>query len=193
MYESKKIRILTESALCVAIAAALSVVTLFRMPLGGSVTPFATLPVIAISLRHGSKWGVATALVFSLTQLLLGMANIVAVPVKNAGNMILCAALDYILAYSILGFTGSISRRFKRPAAGLPAGILITGCGRLACSFLSGVVIWGPFAPEGWNVAVYSLAYNAAWCAPDTIITLAVCLALAQVRALGLFPEKKTI
>jgi len=191
MHESKKVLVLTESALCVATAVVLSMITLFRMPLGGSVTPFATLPVILISLRHGPKWGVAGALCFSLTQLFLGMANIAAVPVRTLENMILCAVLDYVLAYTLLGFSGSIARRFHRPAAGLTAGILITGCGRLACSFLSGIVIWGPFAPDGWNVALYSLAYNAAWCVPDTAIALAVCLLLAQVRALRIFPAPK--
>ena len=191
MYKTGRTRLLTESALCVASAVVLSMITLFRMPLGGSVTPFATLPVIVISLRNGTKWGIATALAYSLTQLLFGLANVAAVPVRNMGNMILCAALDYIAAYTILGFSGGIARRFQRPATGLTAGVLITGCGRLACSFLSGVVIWGPFAPEGWNIAVYSLAYNAAWCLPDTFITLIVCLLLSNVRALGLFTENR--
>ena len=188
MIQRKKALILTESALCAAAAVALSMITLFRMPLGGSVTPFATLPVIVISLRHGNKWGVATALVFSLAQLLLGMANIAAVPVKNIGYMGLCALLDYVLAYTLLGFSGSVAHKFQRPITGLSAGVLITGCGRLACSFLSGILVWGPYAPEGWNIAVYSLAYNAAWCVPDVTITLIVCLLLARVRGLGLFP-----
>ena len=185
--------ILTESAILVAAAVALSMITLFRMPLGGSVTPFATLPVIVAGLRHGTKWGIATAIVFSFTQLFLGMANVAAVPVKTVWNMALCAALDYILAYTFLGFTGAVARRFRKPALGLSAGIVITGLGRLACSFLSGVIIWGVYAYDGWNVAVYSLAYNAAWCVPDTAITLVVCLLLAQVRPLGLFPSAQGV
>ena len=193
MVQSKKILILAESALCVAAAVALSMITLFRMPLGGSVTPFATLPIIVLSLRHGVKWGIASALTFALTQLMLGMSNVAAVPVKNLWNMALCAALDYVVAYTLLGFSGPIARRFQKPSAGLTAGVLITGCGRLACSFLSGIVIWGPYAPEGWNVAAYSLAYNAAWCLPDTAITLAACLLLSRVRELGLFPVGKTV
>jgi len=188
MQIKKSIFILTESAILIAAAVVLSMITLFRMPLGGSVTPFATLPIIVISLRHGTKWGVATALVYSLSQLFLGMANVAAVPVKTVWNMALCAILDYVLAYAFLGFTGAIARRFRRPAWGLSAGIAVTGLGRLACSFLSGIIIWGAYAYEGWNVAIYSLAYNAAWCVPDTAITLVVCLLLAQVRALGLFP-----
>jgi len=193
MRESTKALTITESALCVATAVVLSMITLFRMPLGGSVTPFATLPVILIGIRHGVKWGVAGALTFSLTQLLLGISNVTAVPVKNMESMIICAVLDYILAYTILGFAGSIARGFRRQTIGLSAGILITGCGRLACSFLSGVVIWGAFTPEGWNVAAYSLAYNAAWCIPDTAISLVVCLLLAQVRSIGLFPAEKIV
>ena len=187
----KRVRILTESALCVAMAAALSMITLFKMPLGGSVTPFATLPVIMISLRHGSKWGVAGALVFSLTQLALGVANVVAVPVRSIGNMALCIALDYVVAYSLLGFTGAVARRFNKPVAGVLFGVFATGMGRLFCSFLSGIIVWGPFAPEGWNVALYSLAYNAAWCLPDTAITLAACLLMAPIRALGILPAKE--
>ena len=188
MQTKKSILVLTESAILVAAAVVLSMITLFRMPLGGSVTPFATLPIIVVGLRHGTKWGVATALVFSLSQLLLGFANVAAVPVKTVWNMALCALLDYVLAYTFLGFAGAIARRFNKPVWGLSAGVAITGLGRFACSFLSGIIIWGAYAKAGWNVAVYSLAYNAAWCAPDTAITLAVCLTLAQVRALGLIP-----
>lgn len=156
------------------------------MPLGGSVTPFATLPIIVIGLRHGSKWGVASALVFSLTQLFLGMVNVLAVPVKNFESLVMCSLLDYVLAYTILGFVSPLSRIFRNRRLGICIAISIIGLGRLACSFLSGVLIWAPFTPEGWNVAVYSLAYNASWCLPDTAIALVACLALTRVRVLNL-------
>ena len=186
MNRSKNLRTLTESAILVAAAVVLSLITLFRMPLGGSVTPFATLPIIMIGLRHGSKWGVAGALVFSLTQLFLGMGNVVAVPVKTMANLIMCAALDYVLAYTVLGFTGSLTRRFSNQRLGLCFAVGVTGLGRLGCSFLSGIIIWAPYTPESWNVATYSLAYNASWWLPDTVIVLAACLALTRVRALAL-------
>lgn len=193
MPSSSNVRKLTEGAICVAVAVVLSLFTLFHMPLGGSVTPFSTMPIIVIGLRHKWKWGVACALVFSLVQLMIGMGNVLAVPVKNLESMIICALLDYIIAYALLGFAGSIARRQKNDKLGMALGILLTaGFGRLFCSFLSGVVIWGPFAPEGWNVAVYSLVYNLAWCLPDTVITMVACLLLAQIRALGLFPSKNT-
>ena len=186
MKSSKSLHILTEGAIFVAAAVALSLVTLFRMPLGGSVTPFSTLPIVVIGLRHGSKWGIACALVFSLTQLFLGMDSVLAVPVKTLANLVMCGALDYVLAYTILGLTGALSRSFQNPRFGLCAAVAITGLGRLGCSFLSGVVIWAPYTPDGWNVAVYSLAYNASWWLPDTAIVLVACLALSRVRSFAL-------
>ena len=187
--ESKNVRKLTESAILVAAAVVLSLITLFKMPLGGSVTPFSTLPIVLIGLRHGSKWGVAGALVYSVTQLMLGMGNVLAVPVKTAANLVMCAALDYVVAYTILGFTGSLAKKLNNNQLGLCAAICITGLGRLASSFLSGVIIWAPYAPEGWSVAGYSLAYNASWCLPDVAIVLVACLALSRVRALKLLPS----
>ena len=186
-----KVQILTESALCVALSVVLSMITLFRMPLGGSVTPFATLPIIIISLRHGLKAGVSAALVFSLSQLLLGMSNVVAVPAKTFMNMALCALLDYVIAYTAIGFTGPIAGKFRRSVTGLTVGILATGLIRLACSFLSGVLIWGAYAPEGVSVAYYSLAYNATWCLPEVFVTLIAALLLARARVFTLFLNDK--
>jgi len=188
-----RIKILVESALCVAAAVVLSLFTIFRMPLGGSVTPFATLPIIVVSLRHGSKWGIASALVYSLTQLTLGFSNVVAVPVRNLWSMAACALLDYVLAYTLLGLTGAIVKKFRIHTLGLSVGVIATGLGRLACSFLSGIIVWGTYAPEGWSVAYYSLAYNATWCLPDVAITLVVCVLLSRVSALGLFPAKARV
>ena len=191
MNRSKKVIILTECAVYVAMAAILSLFTLFSMPMGGTVTPFATLPILVASLRHGSKWGVATALVFSLTQLLLGgMENVVAVPAKTLSAMLICAALDYVVPYTLLGFCGVIANQFKNAIAGIAVSVLLTGLIRLACSFLSGVIVWGAYAQEGWSVAGYSLAYNAIWCGPDVAITLVACLALSRVKALKLVPER---
>ena len=190
---NKKVWIQVECAICVAVAAILSLITIFRMPLGGSITPFSTLPIIVVSIRHGMKWGVASALVFSLTQLFLGMSDVMAVPVKNIWSLALCVMLDYIFAYMILGLTGRITCHFKKRGIGISAGIFVTGFGRLICSFLSGVLVWGPLTPEGWNVALYSLVYNATWCLPDTVITLVACLMLLRVGALNLFLAEKTV
>jgi thiamine transporter len=195
MLEEKKsnTKILTESAMCVALAVVLSVLSFFlHMPWGGSVTPAATLPIIVVSLRHGVKWGVLAALAYSLTQLLLGFSNLMAIPARTLGSMVICALLDYILAYTLVGLAGGIARRFSKRALGLAVAILATGLGRYLCSVISGVAIWGEYAWEGWNVLPYSLAYNAIWCGPDVAITLVVGLLLLRVPVLDIMPVEKT-
>ena len=153
------------------------------------MTPFATLPVIVIGMRHGVKWGVSSALVYSLLQMFLGISNFAYIPARTAGTLILCAALDYIVAYTLIGFTGAIARKFKTQTAGISIGIVSTGLCRLACSFLSGVLIWGAYAWDGWSVVPYSLTYNALWCLPDTALTLAACLLLVHISSFELLPS----
>ncbi|MDL2218909.1 energy-coupled thiamine transporter ThiT [Ruminococcaceae bacterium OttesenSCG-928-O06] len=182
--------VLVEGALMVALAFVLSYLSFQPLPWGGDITLLSTLPIVMMSLRHGAKWGVGTAGVYSLLQLVQGMPNVVAVPVKTVWTMALCALLDYVLAYTALGFSGPIAQRFKHRTAGIAAGIALTGLARFACSFLSGVLIWGQFAWDGWPVWLYSLAYNASWCLPDVFLTLVAALLLSRVRVLGLLPQQ---
>ncbi|MFV0412330.1 MAG: energy-coupled thiamine transporter ThiT [Oscillospiraceae bacterium] len=180
--------ILVEAALMVALSFVLSLIPFFELPWGGSITCFSTLPIILVSLRHSSKWGLATATVYGFLQMLQGIDNVVAA--KTLPAMVLCALLDYILAYACVGLTGAIARRFKNPTAGLAGGIVATGLMRLACSFLSGILIWGAWAPEGVSVWWYSLSYNMGWCLPDVAIVLVAALLLSRVKALHLLPEQ---
>ncbi len=180
--------ILVEGALMVAVAFVLSFIPLFKMPWGGTVTCFSTLPILLMSFRHGGRWGVATAGVYGILQAMQGLDNIAAA--QTAAAMALCALLDYLLAYTALGFAGPLAKKLPNPTAGLVVGVLATGLVRLACSFLSGIIIWGAYAPEGMPVWLYSLVYNASWCLPDIGIVLAAALLLSRVKALHLLREK---
>lgn len=179
--------VLVEGALMVALAFVLSLIPFFQMPWGGSITCFSTLPIVVMSFRHGLKWGLGTAMVYGLLQTMQGMDSVVAA--KTVWAMILCALLDYILAYACVGLSGPIANRFKNPTLGLAIGIGATGLMRLACSFVSGLVIWSAWAPEGMPVWLYSLSYNAGWCLPDVGIVLVAALLLSRIRALHILPE----
>ena len=65
---------------------------------------------------------------------------------------------------------------------------------RFVSSFLSGVLLWGSYAPEGMNVWVYSLAYNASYMLPNAILmgifAVVVCVAVDPVT---LRPMKKSV
>jgi Predicted membrane protein len=186
-------RTLVECAMLVALAFALSAVSgiIPSMPFGGSFTILSTLPIIAASLRHGGKWGVATAMVYSVTQLMMGMGNVVAVPVKTLWYMVLCALLDYVLAYSVLGFAGPIAKRFKNAVLGLVMGILITGMLRFTCSVVSGIIVWDNILSSGFPSLWYSLGYNATWCMPDLALVLIAAIPLSRIKALGLVPPRE--
>ena len=56
-----------------ALSIALSFVVIYKMPLGGSVTLFSMLPVMLVSVRHGLKWGLPTAFIYSLFQFFTGL------------------------------------------------------------------------------------------------------------------------
>lgn len=54
---------------------------------------------------------------------------------------------------------------------------------RFACHFVSGVVFFASYAPEGMHPAVYSLVFNATYLVPDFIICCVI-LKLLPVKRL---------
>ncbi len=52
---------------------------------------------------------------------------------------------------------------------------------RLVCHFLSGILIWGSYAPEGTPVWLYSLGYNGTYMLWETIITAVAVAVLIPV------------
>lgn len=181
--------ILVEGALMVALSFVLSFIIIFRMPLGGSITLFSTLPLILYSMRHPIHWGLGACALYGLLQALQGL-DYVLFP-KTVIGIILCFLLDYFIAYLCIGFTGPIARKFKNATLGLIVAIIATGLMRFVCSFFSGLLIWG--APDHWGggVALWSLIYNGSWCAPEVGIVLAAALLLSRVKALHILPYTK--
>ena len=60
---NEKLRALSESALMIALATALSFIKIIDMPYGGAVTVASLLPIAIISYRHGVKNGLFAAVV----------------------------------------------------------------------------------------------------------------------------------
>ena len=96
-----KTRTLVEGALMIALGTVLSYIPIFELPHGGSVTFVSTLPIILMSLRHGPKWGLFTAFVYSLIQLFLGLKNLTYC--QTLGAQVGCALLDYVLVLHRIG------------------------------------------------------------------------------------------
>lgn len=193
--EMSKTAVMVECAMMVALAFALSTVSeiIPSMPFGGSFTLFSTLPIFAASLRHSAKWGIATALIYSCTQLLMGLSYVGAVPVKTMGYMILCALLDYVVSYTMLGFAGPIARRFRTPLTGLIIGISVAGLLRYAFNVISGIIVWDNIFRSGIGALTFSLTYNGTWFFPDIILVLIAVIPLSFIKPLGLLPQKYVV
>jgi len=174
------VRVMVECALMIAIGTILSQIKLFTLPNEGSVTMFSMLPFIMVSFRHGVRWGIMTGFTNSILQMLLG--RVPAVPAGTIPSFVLMLLLDYVLAFTLLGLAGLFAKPFKNHTAGIVAGTLAACVMRFLCSFFSGVVIWGVYAPEGMAPALYSLTYNASYMIPETIITIVAALAVYKIR-----------
>jgi thiamine transporter len=57
--------------------------------------------------------------------------------------------------------------------------------------FLSGVLIFGSYAPEGQSAAVYSLIYNGSYMLPEMILTTLVAVILTRYFSLETMSSKK--
>jgi thiamine transporter len=153
----EKLRVIVEGALMVALAFVLSFVKVFTAPYGGSITLGSMIPIILFALRHGVGPGIFAGAVHGLLQLIV--EPVIVHPVQ--------VLLDYILAFGLLGLAGLFQ---DKPVLGTVVGV----GGRFVSHFISGVIWWGVFAPEGMNVWLYSILYNGAYLLPELIVSVVI-------------------
>ena len=175
---SRKVHILAECAITVALATVLSWLKIWDSPYGGSITVLSMTPIILLSMRRGVRVGLLGGLVHSLLQLLFGLSNVAYVPTPM--GIVLCILTDYILPFTLLGLAGCVRVRNILVSAALGA-LLVTTL-RYLCHIVSGVVIWyeldlvwyaddpshivNRFGP--WS---FSAIYNGIYMIPEIIAT----------------------
>jgi thiamine transporter len=132
------------------------------------------LPLVIIAHRHGLKWGIGSALIYSLIQMLLGLSNVTYAP--NFLTAVGIILLDYVIAFTVIGFSACFNKVIKNRQLSIVVGIVFTFTLRLVCHFLSGVLIWEALYPNeaGWGPVVWSVAYNGSYMLPEIIITSVV-------------------
>ncbi len=75
MKNKKNIYWVTESAVMIALAVVLELVSKMiipELPFGGQITIVAMLPVVVVSWKYGLKKGIVTGLVYAFVQMALG-------------------------------------------------------------------------------------------------------------------------
>ena len=174
-----KTKTLVECALMIAQAFILGYIPIFELPQGGSITACSMMPLVVASFRHGPKWGLFTGFIFSLIQMLLGFENVLYC--TTFGAMLLCILLDYVVAYTVMGLACVFGGPFGNTSVKVAVGTVVTGLQRYLCSFLSGILIWGGYAPEGMPVWLYSLTYNGSYMIPEIILTAVAAVLVMKI------------
>jgi len=169
---------LAECALMIAMATVLSFIVVYRMPQGGSVTLFSMVPLLYVAYRHPLKWAVLSALAYALLHMLFSFYP------PPAGTVIAFAGvvlLDYVIAYGVLGLAGLFARPFGRSARSVLIGGTIAIALRFVCHYVSGILIWDAFAPEGQPIPLYSLLYNGPYMLIEWVLSMIGIAALIKV------------
>ena len=176
-----KIVRLAASGIMIALATVLSMVTIVKMPLGGSLTPVSMLPICMIAILYGTGWGIGTAFAYALVQLAIDFASAMTWGL-TATSLVVCFLFDYILAFTALGLAGLFR---KKGTPGIIGGAILALCVRYLCHIISGGTVFAVWMPEEWsNPWIYSAAYNGAFMLPELVLTTVAAFALTKVPAI---------
>lgn len=206
-----KTRRLTESAMLLAVAIVLELVSksfIPEMPFGGQVTLVSMLPVVLISYRHGVKWGLVSGVCYALIEMALGGRTVAAAFQPGyfgdgilIVNALLMCLLDYLVAFTVLGLGGCFRNKIHNPGVALMCGSLVAlGC-RYLSHILSGYILFSGWAEwfftqdgfPAWGARlvsslspaalgwVYSIVYNGMYMVPEMILTAIAALLIGRV------------
>ena len=109
-----------------------------------------------------------------------------------------CVLLDYLLAFTVLGFACLIAKPFRSRTVGVGVSAFVVCLLRFLCSFLSGYIVWKDYDyafswmteigfPGISNMSVdglcwlYSAVYNATYMLPEAILTTVLVVILIRV------------
>ena len=173
----------------IAVANVLSFVKI-DMPMGGGLTVCSMVPIVFLSLMYGPVWGLSTAFIYSVFQLLFGLDNVAYA--TNAGLAVLIILFDYVVAYTVVGLAGFFGhgRVSAKRAVLASATVLLL---RFACHFVTGWFVWDALWPNefGLSSAVYSFVYNGIYMLPEIVITsTAVALLCSSDQIVGLVADR---
>ena len=206
-----KTKRLTESAMLLSVAIVLEFISKMfipEMPFGGQVTLVSMLPVVLISYRHGVKWGLVTGVAYALIEMAIGAKTVAAafqpgyfgdgIMLLNA--LIMCA-LDYLVAFTVLGLGGCFRNTCKQPGKALCLGSIVALGARYLSHIGSGYILFSGWAEwfftqdgfPAWGAAlveslspnvlgfVYSLVYYGMYMVPELILTAIAAALIARV------------
>ncbi|MEE1357203.1 MAG: energy-coupled thiamine transporter ThiT [Clostridia bacterium] len=198
-------------SMMIAIATVLALVCEFipflNLPFGGGFTVASMLPIVLASYMYGIGWGVGTAFTYSIVQMLVGFRTVSAFFLPDnenyAGSLLAAVGIcfiDYVLAYTLLGFGGAF-RKMKNKTAALVLGVVFALALRYVAHIISGYIFFGAwaewfFTQEGFYAIgktildafsgnalalVYSVFYNGLFMLPEIVITSIIAVPMSRI------------
>jgi thiamine transporter len=217
MTKSTNVTRLTTSAMMLAMATALALVCAYipflNLPFGGGFTVASMLPIVLISYMYGLKWGLFSSFAYSCIQiivsLIMGKTVLALFTPSSDDYMGLFAAfaiiiIDYLLAYTVLGFGGIFRNKIKNKTLAISLGAFLALFLRYLAHIISGFIFYGAWAEwffsqenfysiGGWILdsfsgqalaLIYSVFYNGLYMIPEMIITVIAAVAVSKISVI---------
>ena len=159
-------KMMAMGAVCIALSSVLSMIKIWKMPQGGSITAASMLPLMLFSYVYGMGPG-------CLVGALYGVLQFIIEPYFLSLPQML---LDYPIAFGMMGLAGLFSK-MDNENLGLTVGVVLASVGRFVAAVLSGVIFFAECAGDQ-NPWVYSIVYNGSYMLPECIICVILCLAV---------------
>jgi thiamine transporter len=150
---------------------------------------------------YGMKWGFFSAAIYSVIQVVMDLylgkgSTLIALFMPNSedymgiGAAIAILIIDYLVAYTLLGFGGAF-RKMKNKTLALTLGVVLALSLRYLAHIVSGYIFYGAWAEwfftqenfyaiGGWILntfsgeglaIIYSIFYNGLYMIPEIVIT----------------------
>ncbi len=162
-------RVLAEVAVTVALGVVLSNIKILSLPYDGSITLASMVPLFLLSLRRGPYIGIFAGAVHGMVQ--LALEPYILSPVQ--------VLLDYPVPFACIGLAGFFK---KMPIMGVVVGI----AGRFLSHWVSGIVFWYMFTPEGMTPVLYSTLYNGTYMVGELVISAVIVYLLLKRDVLSI-------
>ena len=175
---SRKIKFTTGMLASISLLLALTILlhffSLYRFPQGGQITLGSEIPLILLAWRYGAGVGFFAGFVY-------GFLNIIQDPFIVHPIQVL---FDYPLPCMCLGLAGIFPKKIFLSTT-------IAFFAKFLCHFISGVVFFGSFAPEGVSPIMYSLTTNLMFIVPELVICCVILKFLPVEKILSAIDSKK--
>ena len=159
-------KLIARIGLAIALAFILDMIKIYTLPNGGgSISLGSMVPILLLSFIYGPSIGLFTGFLFGVFKLILDPYILNPIQVL----------FDYPIPFMAVGIAGF----FKNKYIGASIGMFL----RFISHFISGVIFFGSYAPEGMSPIIYSLVVNGSAVGGELLICL-VLLAFLPIERL---------